>query len=345
MTIRYPYKGEGANGFLQAARLPERPPAADLPALYRAMLRIRRMEEEIERRYHEDQMKTPIHLVIGQEAAAVGACAALRRTDLIYTSHRTHGAYLAKGGDLKAMLCEMHCRINGCAGSRGGSMHLIDKAAGVAGTSAIVGGAVPIATGAGLAARMKGEDRVVLVFLGDATTEEGVMSESLNFAALKKIPIVYFCENNFYSVQSPLATRQPARDIRAWAAAHGMPAVAVDGVNVLAVRHAVGDAVARARTGDGPTFIEVPVYRFRAHGGAGDDSRSGYRAEAERQSWEAVDPLHLFGEFLTRESLLDASAVQEMERAIAAEIAEAFEFALNSRHPVEEDLFQHVYAD
>ena len=126
------------------------------------------------------------------------------------------------------------------------------------------------------------------------------LSESLNFAALKKLPIVFFCENNFYSVQSPLATRQPARDIRAWAAAHGMPAVAVDGVNVLAVRHAEGDAVARARSGDGPTFIEAPVYRFRAHGGAGDDSRTGYRDEAERQSWEAVDPLHLFGEFLTR---------------------------------------------
>ncbi len=121
-------------------------------------------------------MKTPIHLVIGQEAASVGCCSALRPTDLVYTSHRTHGAYLAKGGDLKAMLSEMHCRRNGCAGSRGGSMHLIDKAAGIAGTSAIVGGAVPIAVGAALAARMKGEDRVVVAFLGDATTEEGVTS-------------------------------------------------------------------------------------------------------------------------------------------------------------------------
>src|SRR5947208_4562818 len=225
-------------------------PPHQLIDFYRSMLRIRRIKEEIERRYHQDQMKTPIHLVIGQEAAAVGACAALRPTDLVYSSHRTHGAYLAKGGDLKAMLCEMHCRINGCVGSRGGSMHLIDKAAGMAGTSAIVGGAVPIATGAALAAKMKAEDRVVVAFLGDATTEEGVMAESLNFTALKKIPIVYFCENNFYSVQSPLATRQPPRDIRAWAAAFGMPAVAVDGVNVLAVRHAMADAVARARAGD-----------------------------------------------------------------------------------------------
>ena len=342
MTIRYPYTGHGAEGFdrVTHSHSPEQ-----LVAFYRAMLRIRRIEEEIERRYHEDQMKTPIHLVIGQEAAAVGCCAALRKTDLVYTSHRTHGAYLAKGGDLGRMLCEMHCRINGCVGSRGGSMHLIDKAAGVAGTSAIVGGAVPVATGAALAAMMKHEDRVVVVFLGDATTEEGVTAESLNFAALKKLPIVFFCENNFYSVQSPLASRQPPRNIRAWAEAHGMPAVSVDGVNVLAVNDAVAVAVARARAGDGPTFVEAAVYRFRAHGGAGDDSRTGYRTEAERMAWEAVDPLPLFGEYLRRAGQLDASVAQDMENEIAVEIADAFELALASPNPVEEDLYRHVYAD
>src|SRR5918994_81851 len=164
--IRYTYQGDGVRGFepLAAAHDPE-----TMVARYRAMLRIRRIEEEIERRYHQD---------------------------------------------------EMHCRINGCAGSRGGSMHLIDKAVGMAGTSAIVGGAVPIATGAALAAQMQGEDRVVVAFLGDATTEEGVTSESLNFAALKKVPVIFFCENNFYSVQSPLSTRQPPRDIHKWAATY-----------------------------------------------------------------------------------------------------------------------------
>ena len=221
------------------------------------MLRIRRIEEEIERRYHQDQMKTPIHLVIGQEAAAVGCCAALRKPTSSTPAIARTARISPKGGDLGRMLCEMHCRINGCVGSRGGSMHLIDKSVGMAGTSAIVGGAVPIATGAALAAKMKQEDRVVVVFLGDATTEEGVTAESLNFAALKKLPVIFFCENNFYSVQSPLATRQPPRDIRAWAEAHGMPAVSVDGVNVLAVHDAVRGAVARARAGDGPTFIEV----------------------------------------------------------------------------------------
>ena len=342
-VVRYEYGGEGASGFDAPAA---RHAPDTLRRLYRSMLRIRRIEEEIERRYREDQMKTPIHLVIGQEATAVGCASALRLDDLIYCGHRTHGAYLAKGGDLRAMLCEMHCRVNGCAGSRGGSMHLIDKPVGMAGTSAIVGGAVPIATGAALAARMKGEDRAVVVFLGDATTEEGVSSESLNFAALKQLPVVFFCENNFYSVQSPLATRQPAtRDLRRWAEGHEVASVRVDGVNVLAVHAAVASAVARARSGGGPTFIEAPVYRFRAHGGSGDDSATGYRAEAERRAWEAICPVALFGEFLSRSGVLDAASVAAMEHEIGSEIAEAFAFALASPNPTEADLYRYVYAE
>jgi pyruvate dehydrogenase E1 component alpha subunit len=224
-------------------------------------------------------------------------------------------------------------------------MHLIDKSVGMAGTSAIVGGAVPIATGAALAAKMKQDDRVVAVFIGDATTEEGVTAESLNFAALKKLPVIFFCENNFYSVQSPLATRQPPRDIRSWAEAHGLPARSVDGVNILAVHDAVRVAVERARAGDGPSFVEAAVYRFRAHGGAGDDSQTGYRSEAERLAWEAVDPLLLFGEFLTRSARLDAAAMETMEHEIAGEIVDAFELALASPNPTEDDLYRHVYAD
>jgi acetoin:2,6-dichlorophenolindophenol oxidoreductase subunit alpha len=342
LSIRYQYSGEGAKGFerYRAAHTPE-----FLRTLFLSMLRIRRIEEEIERRYHQDEMKTPIHLVIGQEATSVGACAALRTTDLLYSSHRTHGNYLAKGGNLRAMLAEMHCRVTGCVGSRGGSMHLIDKKVGMAGTSAIVGGAVPIAVGAALAAQLKGEDRVTVVFLGDATTEEGVTSESLNFAALKKAPVVFFCENNFYSVQSPLSTRQPPRDLHRWAATYGLPSVAVDGVNVLAVHDAAAAAVERARAGDGPTFIEAPVYRLRAHGGAGDDTHTGYRHIAEREHWEAFDPIALYGHFLRNKKLLDDQAIGEMDTHIAQEITDAFEFALNSPNPTEEDLVRHVYAD
>ncbi|MBI1873297.1 MAG: thiamine pyrophosphate-dependent dehydrogenase E1 component subunit alpha [Acidobacteria bacterium] len=340
--IRYHYTGDGIGGF---GRFAAGQPPAFLLGLHRSMLRIRRIEEEIERRYHEDQMKTPIHLVIGQEATSVGCCAALGDTDLLYSSHRTHGTYLAKGGDLKAMLCELHCRANGCAGSRGGSMHLIDKGVGLAGTSAVVGGAVPIATGAALAAWMKQEDRVIVVFLGDATTEEGVTSESLNFAALKRLPIVFFCENNFYSVQSPLETRQPPRELHKWAAAHEMPAVLIDGVNVLAAFEATRTAVARAKAGEGPSFIEARVYRFRAHAGAGDDSRTGYRDEAERQQWERVCPVRLFEAYLVEAGLLNATAIDALEHEIAEEIADAFAYALESPNPTEADLYRHVYAE
>ena len=342
-TIRYPYSGDGAQGF---DRFASGHSAERLRGLYRDMLRIRRIEEEIERRYHQDQMKTPIHLVIGQEATSVGCCAALRTTDLLYASHRTHGVYLAKGGDLTAMLCEMHCRIDGCVGSRGGSMHLIDPRVGMAGTSAIVAGAVPIAVGAALAAQLKGDDRVIVVFFGEAATEEGVTSESLNFAALKRLPIVFFCENNFYSVQSPLATRQPPqRSLQAWAAAHEVASVVTDGVNVLSVHDAAAAAVARARRGDGPTFIEAPVYRFRAHGGAGDDSRTGYRDEAERRAWETVDPLTLFGAWLQKRGTIDQAAIDVMERSFADETSTAFDTALANPHPTEADLYRHVYAD
>ena len=341
--IRYEYTGEGVGGF---ARFGDSREPRQMVDLYRSMLRIRRIEEEIERRYHQDQMKTPIHLVIGQEATAVGCCAALTRSDLVYSSHRTHGAYLAKGGDLKAMLCEMHCRVNGCAASRGGSMHLIDKGVGMAGTSAIVGGAVPIAVGAGLAARMKGENRVVVVFLGDATTEEGVCSESLNFAALKQVPVVFFCENNFYSVQSPLATRQPpARVIHKWAASHEVPSTEIDGANVLAVEDAVRAAVDRARSGAGPSFIEARVYRFRAHGGSGDDTRTGYRHKAEPAAWLPFDPIAMFGAYLASRNALNEADVAGMEDEIQREIAEAFDFALASPNPTEADLYKHVYAD
>ena len=340
--IRYEYFGRG---YAEWSNARARYRDEFLVGLFRSMLRIRLIEEEIERRYHQDQMKTPIHLVIGQEATSVGCCAALRREDLLYSSHRTHGNYLAKGGDLKAMLCEMHCRINGCVGSRGGSMHLIDKSVGMAGTSAIVGGAVPIATGAALAAQIQRINRVSVVFIGDATTEEGVASESLNFAALKKLPVIFFCENNFYSVQSPLMTRQPPRDIHKWAAGYGIASVVADGTNVLDVYEATREAVKRAQDGAGPTFIEAPVYRFRAHGGAGDDSHTGYRDPAECKAWEKVCPIETYFRFLVDTGFINDALRKQMHTEIMQEVLEAFDYALASPNPEEKDLYTHVYSN
>jgi TPP-dependent pyruvate/acetoin dehydrogenase alpha subunit len=341
--MRYHYAGEGADGIRSrlARHAPDR-----VVALFRAMLRIRRIEEEIERRYKEDQMATPIHLVIGQEATSVGACAALRRDDLVYSSHRTHGHYLAKGGDLKAMLAEMHCRANGCVGSRGGSMHIIDKSVGLAGTSAIVAGIAPIAVGAALAARMQTRDHVVMVFFGEAATEEGALAESLNAATLWQVPIVFFCENNFYSVQSPLTTRQPPqRDLTRWAAGFGLPAERTDGTNVLAVFEAAHRAVERARSGGGPTFIEAPVYRFRAHGGSGDDSHTGYRQVVERETWQQSCPIDGLQRILKERCALDDVMLAAMEQEFAVEIARAFEYALAGPVPTQADLYRYVYSE
>ncbi len=343
MVIKFPYQGSDftACGDLVAQHAPE-----FLRQLFYQMLRIRRIEEAVESKYHEDQMKTPIHLVIGQEAASVGACSALKKSDILYCGHRTHGAYLAKGGDLKGMLSEFFCRLNGCVGSRGGSMHLMDKSVGMAGSSAIVAGAVPIATGAALSIQMKGEEHVSCVFLGDAATEEGAVWESLNFAALKKLPIVYFCENNFFSVCTPLEVRQPdGVEIYKKAAAFGLHSVQVDGSNVLAVHQTVAAAVARARSGQGPSFIEAKVYRWRGHGGAGDDSSSGYRDPAEVAHWQKHCPVDGYADFLLAEKLLNIQQREVMEQQINTEILAAFQHAESSPNPTQEDLYTHAYCN
>jgi pyruvate dehydrogenase E1 component alpha subunit len=316
-----------------------------LRGLLYSMIRIRAVELEIERRYHEDEMKTPVHLVIGQEATSVGLCSALNRADRLYCSHRTHGGYLAKGGDLKAMMSELYCRANGCSGSRGGSMHLVDPKVGMAGSSAIVAGILPIAAGSAFASKISGDSRVSAVLFGEAATEEGACAETLNFAALKKLPLVFFCENNFYSVCTPLSQRQPPISLHERAAAFGMNAVLVDGTSVLEVHEATSQAVERARRGQGPTFIEAQVYRWRAHAGAGDDSASGYRAVAEREAWEREHcPIERFDSLLTKHGHVDQTRRREMESRIAREVKEAFEHARLSPLPDVAGLAQHVYA-
>ena len=316
-----------------------------LVGLYRDMLRIRRVEEAIERRYHEDEMKSPIHLVIGQEAVSVGSCSVLKKDDLIYCSHRTHGHYLAKGGSLKGMMSELYCRVDGCAGSRGGSMHLLDKNVGMAGSSAIVAGTIPIATGAALSFQLKLQDQVVIAYFGDAATEEGACWEAVNFAALKKLPIIFFCENNFFSVCSSLEVRQPSNvEIYKKAQGFGLSCVQVDGINVLDVYEATQEAVARARKGEGPTFIEALTYRWRGHGGAGDDSVSGYRDPEEVRHWEQHCPVNGFYDYLVKMNFCSKAEKDLAEKEIKREIEEAFEFAISSPNPEETDLYSHVYS-
>ena len=340
--IRYPYNGLE---FTFASSPDEKYEADFLIGLYRGMLRIRMIQEAIESRYHEDEMKTPIHLVIGQEATSVGVCAALRDTDLVYSSHRTQGNYLAKGGSLKGMLSELYCRANGCVGSRGGSMHLLDKSVGYAGSSALVAGSVPIATGSAFAAQYLKKDQVNVVFFGDAATEEGALWEALNFAALKSLPVIYVCENNFYSVCSSLEVRQPRVDIYKKAESFGLNSVRIDGTKVLDVFEATREAVDRARSGGGPSFIESVAYRWRGHGGAGDDSASGYRDPEEVQAWQEFCPIAGLYRNLVQQDLIDEPRQTAMTESISEEILEAFEHAINSPNPEEKDLSTHVYSD
>ena len=342
MTIRYKYKGKGYQ-----VKKNESPKISKeiLISLYQDMLRIRRIEEAIENRYHEDEMKTPIHLVMGHEAISVGSCASLNKDDLIYCGHRTHGHYLAKGGSLKGMLSELYCRANGCSGSRGGSMHLLDKSVGMAGSSAIVAGAIPIATGAALSFQLKNEKRVVVVYLGDAATEEGACWEAINFAALKKLPIIFFCENNFFSVCSSLEVRQPKNvAIFKKAEGFGLPAIQIDGANVLNVFESTQEAVSRARKGGGPTFIEALTYRWRGHGGAGDDSASGYRDPEEVTHWEQYCPINGLYDYLNKIGLYSEKDKSSTEKEIQEEIQNAFEHAISSSNPQERDLYTHVYS-
>lgn len=317
---------------------------ADDKKLLRQMVRLREIELALASRYHEDEMKTPIHLMVGQEASVVAACAAMKAEDKVYLSHRTHGPYLAKGGDLHRMVSELYGRVDGCSASRGGSMHLIDKSVGVDGASAIVGGVIPIAGGAALAAKQLKKSQLTTVFFGDAAMEEGVAAETLNFAALWKLPMLFFCENNYYSVCTPLHKRQPPISLAEKAKAFGVPAVSVDGNNIYAVREAVALSRERALRGEGPSFIEAKVYRWLAHAGASDDTQTGYRTMDEVNEWRASCPILLLSDFLTQEKLLHEGELLSWQSEIQQEMCILMEKVRQEPFPSSATLLHHVYA-
>ncbi|MGW2373287.1 thiamine pyrophosphate-dependent dehydrogenase E1 component subunit alpha [Kitasatospora sp. NPDC001683] len=257
------------------------------------MVRIRVVEETLADYYRDEQeIRTPVHFSIGQEASAVGVCAATTPQDWVYTSHRSHAPYLAKGGDLDALVAELYGRQDGCAHGRGGSMHVIDQAAGFAGSAAILGEMIPVAVGTAWAFARNDEARVALTYFGDGATEEGVFAESLNFAAVHKTPVVFVCENNLYSACSPLSARQPAgTSITGRSEAAGVPSELVDGNDVFAVHAAAQRAVAHAREGHGPFLLELSTYRWRAHVGPDWDHDYGYRSKEEIDEWTAQCPI------------------------------------------------------
>lgn len=309
------------------------------------MLRIRLIEEALAERYADQEMRCPMHLCIGQEAIAAGVCAALRPDDVMFSNHRAHGHYLAKGGDLDAMVAELYGRSTGCCGGRGGSMHVIDQSVGFMGATPIVGGTIPLAVGAAWAASLKGEDKVSVVFFGDGCFEEGVVHESLNFAALHKLPILFVCENNSFSVYTRLEERQPRRPIHVIAQAHGWGAWHSDGNDVEAVNAIAIEAVDQVRAGNGPQFLEFDTYRWREHCGPNFDDELNYRNEHEITAGKAGDPLLRSHSKLLQEGAVTEQDLDKLNEEISGEIERAFEFALSSPLPTYADGAGKVYAD
>lgn len=311
----------------------------NIARLYRGLQYVRRVEERVAEIYPSDKIKSPVHLSIGQEAASVAVCDVLEQTDYVSGTYRGHALYLAKGGSLKAMLAEMYGKSGGAAGGKGGSMHLVSQEANVLGASAVVGTNIPIATGAALSMKMQKNIRIVACFFGDGSTEEGAFAESLNFAALKKLPILFICENNFYAIHEPLSARWATNRLCERVATYGIPTTLIDDDDVLKMHDAARQAVDSIRAGNGPAFIEYQAYRLREHVGPNEDFNQGYRHEDEAAVWRGRDQVARLSEMIEPEerARIDADIETEIEAAV--------DFAESSPAPAIEELYRHVYAD
>jgi TPP-dependent pyruvate/acetoin dehydrogenase alpha subunit len=304
--------------------------------LYRALYRIRRLEEQIARVYPSDQIKSPVHLSIGQEAVSVGVCEALLPQDVVFGTYRGHALYLAKGGDMRAMVAELFGRATGCTRGKGGSMHLIAPERGMMGASAVVGTTIANASGYAYALRYRRTDAIVASFFGDGATEEGVFAETLNFAVLKRLPLFFICENNGYAIHTHQTRRQGKPDICARARAYGVPAETIDGNDLFALIDKAKSAAAKVRSGVGPHFLEVMTYRWCEHVGPGTDYHLGYRTNEEAEPWRAADPMRRLGE------MLEVSERTGIEDQVEAEIGDAFAFAEASPYPDTAELMTDV---
>ena len=299
------------------------------------MWRIRLTEETISKRYSEYKMRCPVHLSIGQEASAVGVCSALSTQDWAFSGHRNHAHYLAKGGSLKKMIAELYGKREGCCAGRGGSMHLMDQSAGFLASTPIVGSTVPIAVGAALTQQIKGENRIVVVFLGDGAMECGVVLEAMNFAAVRKLNILFVCENNFYSVYSPMNIRQPSgRQLRQVAEGQGLNSFFNDGNDVHSVNETTQKIINNMKSSPEPFFLELETYRWREHCGPNYDNDIGYRTEEEFEAWRNKCPI---ANYEKTNFTLNHNQLQ----MIQSEIDEAFDHAENCEScidPIKSDL-------
>lgn len=309
---------------------------------YRKMLLIRRFEETLDELFRGGSISGTTHLCAGQEAVAVGACAALSRDDHVLSNHRGHGHCIAKGGDPRRIMAELFGKVDGYSRGRGGSQHMAHFPIGFLGSNGITGGTIPIATGAALSAKLQRTGRVVLAFFGEGAANQGAFHESLNMGAAWDLPVIYLCENNLYAMSTALSEVSRITDIADRAAAYGMPGAVVDGNDVLAVRDAVAGAAERARAGSGPTLIEAKTYRFYGH--SKSDPRE-YRTRDEEAKWRERDPIPRFARWLTERGLLDGDADARTKQAVEAEVREAVSFAEHSPLPDSSEAGRGLFAD
>ena len=313
-----------------------------LLGLYRQMLLVREFELRAINERRAGLIPGFIHSCVGQEATAVGVCAALEPTDVITSTHRGHGHLVAKGGEPKYMMAELAARTTGYCGGKGGSLHMTDFSLGILGANGIVAGGIPIAVGAALAFQQKKDGRVALSFFGDGATNEGAFHEALNLAGLWKLPVIFFCENNLYGEGTPQAKQAPVADLAIRASSYAMPGVTVDGNDVLAVYEATKAAADRARSGDGPTLVEGKTYRYRGHY---EGDPMVYRSKAEMDEWKGRDPVVAFRARLLSEAGLPEAEVTATERAVQSVLDEAVAFAAASPKPAPEKALAGVYGE
>ncbi len=312
--------------------------------MYRSMMRIRIAEESIAELLENKEIGCPTHLYSGQEAIAVGVCAALTKDDYILGGHRSHGHYLAKGGDVRRLMAELYGKVSGCARGRGGSMHLVAPEVGLLGTVPLVAATIPIAVGAALACKLRGEQRVSVSFFGDGATEEGHFHESLNLAAVHRLPVIFVCENNLYSSHMHISERRAKDNIYKSGEAHGMPGLSLDGNDVVAVYRATVEAVHRARKGEGPTLLECRTYRWRGHVGPAMDMDVGVKRSDELRDWLPKDPIARTRTQLAELGMTNAKT-EELERDVRLEIQDSIRFARESSYPPVTELRNHVFVD
>lgn len=317
-----------------------------LESLYRTMVRIRYCEESFVELIQNGDVRCPCHLYSGEEAIAAGICASMKESDYIFSTHRSHGHFLAKGGGMNELAAEIYCKEAGCSRGRGGSMHLSDPDVGMMGSAPIVAGTISLALGAALAASIRKDNRVTVCFFGDGATGEGVLYESLNFAALKKLPIVFVCENNFYATHMPIRECRIQNNIYKIAEPFCIESREIEGNDVLKVYEAGHKAIDKCRNGEGPVFLECLTYRFRGHVGPDDNIQGAHtdiRPKEEIEKWLQKDPVKLFENYLSLNKLVDEETLDEIKREVQKEVDDANIFAKNSPVPDRRELTRYVY--